>query len=212
MHDKFSTELLPANIGITIEDRFLVIRPITGEEITHKYLEWLNDRQINQFLEVRQQQQTFQSVLDYINGLRANQNEAFAIFMKTKMRHIGTSGVVIDKSAGVLTYGLLIGDVEAQRIGLGAMASILLVDFFFRQKYVNKIAAGAIADNFRSWRLLEDLGFQKEGVRRKHTRLLSGELSDIYLYGLLREEWENTRSKFAKLLDDVIITDSFIKV
>ena len=58
------------SLNINIETRSTIIKPIVDEFITEKYIGWLNDKNINEFLEVRHNIQTKQTIIDYINLLR----------------------------------------------------------------------------------------------------------------------------------------------
>lgn len=73
--------------------------------------------------------------------------------------------------------------------GIGTEAVGEMVRFGFEEMYLNRIEAGTIADNHGSVRLLEKLGFQREGTRRKHSWEEDGTYHDSAIYGLLREEW-----------------------
>ena len=64
-----------------------------------------------------------------------------------------------------------------------------IVRFGFEQLGLNRIYARIIADNHESVRLLERLGFQREGTFRKHSWEDDGTFHDSAMYGLLREEF-----------------------
>ena len=73
--------------------------------------------------------------------------------------------------------------------GIGSEAVRAIVRFGFEQMDLNRIYAGTIADNHESVRLLEKVGFQREGTRRKHSWEDDGTFHDSALYGLLRHEY-----------------------
>ena len=76
-------KILPPNVNVVIEGRTIVLMPITGNEVNEKYLSWLNDPELNQFLEIRYRRQTIADIYDYINGLRLSEGcEIFAIFLR----------------------------------------------------------------------------------------------------------------------------------
>ena len=77
-----------------------------------------------------------------------------------------------------------------QRIASEALREI--VRFGFEQMNLNRIYAGTIADNHESVRLLERLGFQREGTRRKHSWEEDGMFHDSAMFGLLRDECQIT--------------------
>lgn len=76
---------------------------------------------------------------------------------------------------------------EARGKGYGrAMASAALALGFAGG--LERVTAYICTDNPASIGLAESLGFQREGLLRRHA-IIEGERRDHYLYGLLREDW-----------------------
>jgi len=75
--------------------------------------------------------------------------------------------------------------------GKGVMTEVLpvLVRFGFETLGLHRIEADVDPRNPASFRLLEQLGFKKEGYRRE-SYILNGEIQDAVLYGLLKREFE----------------------
>jgi ribosomal-protein-alanine N-acetyltransferase len=73
--------------------------------------------------------------------------------------------------------------------GIGAEAVRAMVRFGFEQMNLNRIYAGTIADNYESVRLLEKVGFQREGVRRQYSWEEDSTFHDSAMYSLLRHEY-----------------------
>jgi len=73
--------------------------------------------------------------------------------------------------------------------GYGSEAAELLVQYAFEDWNMRRVFARAGAFNDASMGLLESLGFQREGRRRK-AAYYRGDYYDMVLYGLLREEWD----------------------
>jgi ribosomal-protein-alanine N-acetyltransferase len=73
--------------------------------------------------------------------------------------------------------------------GIGSEALKAMVRFGFNQMNLNRIYARTIADNHGSVRLLERLGFQREGTQRKHSWEDDGTFHDSAIYGLLHDEF-----------------------
>jgi ribosomal-protein-alanine N-acetyltransferase len=73
--------------------------------------------------------------------------------------------------------------------GIGSEAVRAIVRFGFERMNLNRIYAGTIADNHESVRLLEKIGFQREGTRRKHSWEEDGTFHDSAMYGLLWHEY-----------------------
>jgi RimJ/RimL family protein N-acetyltransferase len=76
--------------------------------------------------------------------------------------------------------------------GYGTEATQLMVDYLFLSKDLTRIQAGADVRNRASQRVLEKVGFQREGTMRK-CLFNNGELRDHYLYSILREEWKKPK-------------------
>jgi RimJ/RimL family protein N-acetyltransferase len=77
---------------------------------------------------------------------------------------------------------------DHQRRGYGTAAVELVVEYGFDQLGLHKIAARVFEFNDPSARLLERVGFVREGVHRDEG-FVDGAFHDTYWYGLLAEEW-----------------------
>ncbi|WP_339148788.1 MULTISPECIES: GNAT family N-acetyltransferase [unclassified Sutcliffiella] len=73
--------------------------------------------------------------------------------------------------------------------GYGTEAARAVVAFGFKELGLNKMFAGAFADNPGSWRIMEKVGMKHEGTWRQHA-MRDGRFVDLAYYGLLREEFE----------------------
>jgi [ribosomal protein S5]-alanine N-acetyltransferase len=73
--------------------------------------------------------------------------------------------------------------------GIGSEAVRTVVHYGFAHLRLNRIYAGTIADNHKSVRLLEKLGFAREGTQRHHSLEDDGRFHDSAMYGLLRADW-----------------------
>ena len=73
--------------------------------------------------------------------------------------------------------------------GIASEALRAILRFGFGQLDLNRIYAQTIADNHESVRLLERLGFRREGTFRRHSWEDDGTFHDSAMYGLLREEF-----------------------
>jgi [ribosomal protein S5]-alanine N-acetyltransferase len=73
--------------------------------------------------------------------------------------------------------------------GLGAEAVRLLIGFAFESFGLRRLEADIDPRNVASLRLVEKLGFQREGYMRERWDL-GGEIQDAIVLGLLRREWK----------------------
>lgn len=72
----------------------------------------------------------------------------------------------------------------------GYEAMQLMLRFAFDELNLHRVQLTVFSYNERAVALYEKLGFQREGVHREHLQR-DGRRYDMYLYGLLRSEWEN---------------------
>jgi ribosomal-protein-alanine N-acetyltransferase len=73
--------------------------------------------------------------------------------------------------------------------GVATVAGQRVVQYGFEEMGLNRIEATVMAGNARSERVLEKLGFVREGLLRQY-KYARGEFRDYAIFGLLRESWE----------------------
>jgi len=71
-------------------------------------------------------------------------------------------------------------------------AATIMVDYLFLSKDTMRIQASTEVRNAASQKVLEKIGFKKEGTLRK-CFFMRGEWRNAYLYSILREEWKEPR-------------------
>ncbi len=74
--------------------------------------------------------------------------------------------------------------------GIASETLRTILTFGFAQMNLHRIYANTIADNHESVRLLERLGFTREGTKRESSWEDDGTFHDSAMYGLLKREWE----------------------
>lgn len=75
--------------------------------------------------------------------------------------------------------------------GIATEALRAMLRFGFSQMNLNRIYAGTIADNHESVRLLERLGFVREGTKRGLSWEDDGTFHDGAIYSMLQHEWND---------------------
>ncbi len=95
--------------------------------------------------------------------------------------------VVSNWEHGLAEVGYALTTVR-QKQGLMVRALTALLDDLFRHTRLERIEARCAVDNEASQRVLEKIGFVREGCLRSYFRL-HGRRVDNYLYSMLREDW-----------------------
>jgi RimJ/RimL family protein N-acetyltransferase len=99
--------------------------------------------------------------------------------------------VVANWDHGLAEIGYALGTIH-QRRGIMAQALEGLLSDLFERTRLRRIEARCAVENHASIRVLDRLGFRREGLLR-HFFMLRGEPVDNYLYALLREDWVEVR-------------------
>ena len=101
---------------------------------------------------------------------------------------IGTSTLyAIDRKNGRAEIGFILR-ASCHGRGYAREAVAAVIDHAFRSLGLRRIEADVDPRNETSIRLLEGLGFVREGVLRERW-CVDGEITDTLLLGLLRREW-----------------------
>ncbi len=82
--------------------------------------------------------------------------------------------------------------LREEEAGKGLMKEALaaLIDYFFTEEKLDCVSARCFVPNVASQRLLESLGFTREGVVRKCVKGYKDTVFDDCLYCLMREDWK----------------------
>jgi len=88
-----------------------------------------------------------------------------------------------------LAYALVPSE---RRKGYCTEGAQLMVDYLFLTKDIARIQAMTHTKNVISQKVLEKVGFKREGTLRK-PHLIRGEWIDLVLFSILREEWKEPK-------------------
>lgn len=178
----------PKNNNLRLEGEGIFLRPVNLSDATKEYVNWLNDKEINQFLEVRFIKHTRADLRTYIGKVIKNPNTLFwAIVRKDTDRHIGNIKLgPIDWNHRIGDIGIMIGDKNSWGKGFATEVIRLISDYAFKTLKLHKLTAGAYANNVGSIKAFLKLGFFEEGRRKKHV-LCDGKYLDVTLLAKLNE-------------------------
>jgi RimJ/RimL family protein N-acetyltransferase len=124
------------------------------------------------------------------NRQRAHDGFLFGVRLHADDELIGVvelDGILWNQQASWLSIG--IGEPGRRGQGYGAEALRLALDFAFRELNLHRVQLTVFSYNVAAIALYEKLGFQREGAYREFLQR-DGQRYDMYLYGLLRREWE----------------------
>jgi [ribosomal protein S5]-alanine N-acetyltransferase len=171
---------LPATGPDSIVDLF-VLRP---DDVTDVYVGWLNDGEVNQYLESRFMRHTVETTRAFVADQLASSDTLFlGIRMRPSGRHVGNIKIgPINALHRTAEIGILIGDKTAWGRGVATATIGAVARIAERSLSLRKITAGCYASNIGSKRAFEKAGFAVEGVRPRQL-LLNGAPEDMIVMG-----------------------------
>ncbi len=152
-----------------IKSKKLYLKKLTKSDVNIKYINWLNDKEINKYLEARHYKHTLGTQKKYISGITSSKNTIiFGIFTNNNI-HIGIIKIgPIDNINKTTDISYLIGDKNYHRKGYSFDSIKVCESFIFNKLKLAKINAGVYCNNIASIKLLKKLGYKKEFTKKKH--------------------------------------------
>ena len=123
-----------------------------------------------------------------IRNLYRGRGDKFQWIVEADREAVGWVTLVISNwEHGLAEVGYAL-TTERQGRGVMVQALCTLLDDLFRRTRLERVEARCAVDNHASQRVLEKVGFQREGRLRSYFRL-HGKRVDNYLFAILKEEW-----------------------
>lgn len=145
----------------------LHLRPVVLSDVTDAYVRWMNDAEVNRFMETRHREQTHEAVESFVRGVLANENMHFFAMVDPKDgSHIGNIKLAVTPCHGRGEISLFIGERSHWGRGLATIAISLVSDYGFAVLGLRKLTAGCYSNNVGSSRAFEKAGFEREAVIR----------------------------------------------
>jgi ribosomal-protein-alanine N-acetyltransferase len=123
-----------------------------------------------------------------LESMSKDQSYTFGIFLNEGEELIGSIGLY--KVERGPAQSCIVGYVlDKAHNGKGYMTEAiqLIVDYAFAELKLHRLEAGVKPDNLGSIRVLEKLGFQKEGIARKNIRI-NGKWEDHQILALVNDD------------------------
>jgi RimJ/RimL family protein N-acetyltransferase len=176
------------------EERFqrgaIALRLVRLDDCTPRYVAWLENPEVNRYLETRWSTHTIESVTAFVRSLLESPDSyLFAITIAGTGEHIGNIklGPVhpLHRFADVSYF---IGEPAHWGLGHATTAIRIATAVGFERLGLERVQAGIYEGNVGSGRALERAGFRLEARLRRKLRL-DDDWEDHLIYGILRQEW-----------------------
>lgn len=168
----------------------IYIKFLLPEDITDRYVNWMNDSSVVRYTESRFQEYDMEDLVDFTNKMNKDTSTAFfGVFELSSNLHIGNIRIKdicsIHKRGEV---GLIIGDKSKWGYGYATEAIKLVADYAFKSLDLNKLFATCYEPNIGSLKAFLKNNWEIEGRLKKHV-FVDKDFCDLIYIGLQKLEW-----------------------
>ena len=174
---------------ITFQSQRLYLRSLKESDATQKYADWLNDPDVNKYLETRHSVQTVESCKSFIKQCNEDNNShLLGVFLKETEQHIGNVKIgFINELYKRGQISLFLGEKNYWGKGYSSELVKAVTQYGFEDLGLHRIEAGCYEDNLASLRVFLKAGYTVEGFMREHV-LSDGEFVGCFWLGKLVNE------------------------
>ena len=184
-----------------IEDIFTHLEPIETERLilhemrltdANDLYEYASDPEVNKYMSTWETHKSIEDTKVFINTVieaqQKNQVRNWCIELKAEKKALGACGFVYwDTKDSRAAFGYVIARKYWNK-GIMTEAMNEVIAFGFNKMKLNRIEATCSVENIGSWRVMEKLGMQCEGIHREHV-FKRGQFHDVKFYSLLKKEY-----------------------
>lgn len=173
-----------------LEGKTIYLRRLTVADVSEDYVHWMNDPDINQYLESKYYIHTIESTKAFIQSVTNDNNYQFGIFDKKTGKHIGNIKLGgINRHDFTADIGFLIGEKSYWGKGIATEAIALVTNFAFNILNLHKVWGGVYSPNVGSIKAFLKNGFKEEGVRRDQ-HFFKNKFIDGILFGKINNNFK----------------------
>jgi RimJ/RimL family protein N-acetyltransferase len=195
---RFQEVLLPKKNAFLTGSK-VYLRPLERSDLNQRYLDWLNDPEVTQYLETGVFPTTAQDLEKFYAGVTGSSSEVmFAVVDQESDQHIGNVKLgPINWVHHRSMFGILIGDKEFWGKGVGEETTRLMVEYAFRRLNLHRVGLVVYEEHKSAVRCYQRVGFKIEG-RLREQMFQDGQYKHHLWMGLLRSEYKPVKASRRK--------------
>lgn len=171
-------------------ERFL-IRSLRPVDMTDTYLAWWADPEVQRGLNQKPRPMSREDAVKRLQRFDNKLRYHLGIFCKETGRLIGFYTIFVTAGQRVAKTNIVIGETDYWGKGVVIEVRERMLLFLFRVLNMHKVKGEIMGRNYASIFNYKLQGFTCEGVKREEiVDVVNGGRTDVYLFGLLRPEWE----------------------
>lgn len=181
--------------SFAIETENFTLRPILRDDAGPALESWTEDEIAVEMLNTKRRQWSIAEQVAYFAEYEGQRRKwLLGLFPKGQKEPVGLFIVRLRPDDDLMLVTHLIGDRQWRGTGASREASLGVFDFFFNKLNYRKAKANVRPGNKAMQWLLLNGGWRREAHLVRHVReRSSGQRADIYVFGLLADEWRAKR-------------------
>ena len=169
--------------------------PFKLEHISDSYIGWLNDPEVNRFLEVRFVHQTRATVEAFVRSFYSGAEKYLWGIYPKDGDMVGTATVQsVKRTHGTCELGVMIGEKSFWGEGASTEAMELVAGFVFDTLGMRRLTGGSYSLNHGMNFTFNRLGWRREGTLRE-AFLFEGKFIDGYRWAILADDWRQGKTE-----------------
>jgi RimJ/RimL family protein N-acetyltransferase len=184
--------LLPFEKDIILENDYVLLRPLTGEDLQHLLPFAINEPTLWQFsLLDASSKENMQKYLTIALAKRQDEDSyPFIIFDKIKNKYAGSTRFYdYQKSHNTVQLGFTWYGKEFQGTHINKNCKYLLLEYAFEKLEIERLEFRADNNNIKSIAAMKSIGCTFEGILRSNCAAHKDGRRDSIIFSILKDEW-----------------------
>lgn len=169
-------------------ERF-TMRSLFPRDANQEYLRWWNDAEIQKGFNELPRNWTIGQAIKHISSFDNRTRFHLGIYPKDTGQLIGFYTLIYEPKKKFASANICLGDKAYWGKKVSTELCLPIMEFSFNTLGAEKCGGTVKGFNLASSTIFLSLGFKKEGQLRKHVIGPDGKRTDVFHYGLLKEEW-----------------------
>ena len=169
-----------------------ILKPITIDLIDDRYLNWMNDNEVTQWLDSNQtEKRDINYLKKYVQSFDNTNDYLFGIYHENKL--IGTHAFRYNTKLKSASLGTMIGDKDYWGKGVPLITRSAILDWSFNKFDLDEVWGGAQSKNFPSIYNFKRQGFTVKKIIENH-RIVNDINKDFIIFVMTKDKWCESRT------------------